>query len=165
MAADATEIDPLVEAIDLHNRHGISRELERNTPVLSRVLFLLEDVIEVEEIPKSSLNPNSPLPPNLSGILLYIGISTHRLSSPGLYQSIPSMATAGSMIYTVSATSVKTPLSIKGGGMISIPSIPPSTAIFCCTSIPYSSGGTQAFGSDTSSFPLECLPTQFLLFR
>ena len=39
VAVGASEIDPLVGVIDSQDSPGTSRELERNTPVLSRVLF------------------------------------------------------------------------------------------------------------------------------
>lgn len=53
MAAGASEIDPPDGVIDSQDRPGISRDLERNTLVLSRVLFQSKDNIEVEEIYES----------------------------------------------------------------------------------------------------------------
>ena len=83
MAVNAMKIDPLVQAIDSWNRPGISRDLERNIPVLSKVLFQSEDVIEVEELHDSPLNTSSPLPPDYLDVLLYVGTPTNRPSSPG----------------------------------------------------------------------------------
>jgi len=85
VATDATKIDPPVTVIDLQDRPGTSRELERNTPVLSRVLFQSKDVIEVKEIHESLLTPNSPLPPDHPNILLYVRTPTNRPSILGLF--------------------------------------------------------------------------------
>ena len=64
MASDVMEIDPLVQAIVSHNRPSVSRDLERNTLFLSRVLFQSEDIIEVGELLESPETFSSPLPPD-----------------------------------------------------------------------------------------------------
>jgi len=159
VVADASEIDPLVGVIDSQDSPDTSRELERNTPVLSRVLFHSEDIIEVEELQESLLTPNYPLPPDHLDVLLYIGTPTNGPLNPSLYRSFPLMTTAGSMASTMSATSMQTPISVQGGGTISIPSVTPSTAIFDSTSIPSSSGSTQAFSFGIGFFPFGKSPS------
>lgn len=153
MAVGSSEIDPPVGVIDSKGRPGTSRELERNTPVLSRVLFQSEDNIEVEELCESISSPNYPIPPNYPVILLYIGTLNNKPSSPVLYRSFPSMTTIGSMASTTSAMSIQTLVSVQGGGTISIPFVTPSTAIFCSTSIPSLSRSSQAIASSIGFFP------------
>ena len=94
VASGASEIDPLLGGISSQDKPGTSTELERNTPVLSRVLFQSEDNIEVEEISESIVVLNSPLPSDHPDVLLYVETLTHRPSSPGPHTSIPSMTTA-----------------------------------------------------------------------
>jgi len=108
-----SEIDPPVGVIDSQDRPGISRQLGRNTPILSRVLFQSEYIIEVEEIPESILTPNFALPPDHPNVLLYVGTPTNRPSSLGLYRSFPLMTTTGSMASTMSVMSVQTPTSVQ----------------------------------------------------
>ena len=84
-AAGTLEIDPPVGVIDSQDRPSTSRELERNTLVLSRVIFQSEDNIKVEELSESIVAPNSPLPLDHLDILLYIGTSIHKPSSLGLF--------------------------------------------------------------------------------
>lgn len=139
MGAGVSEIDPLIGVIDSQDRPDTSRELERNTPVLSQVLFQLEDNIEVEELPKSVTAPNSPLLPDHPDVLLYVRTPTNRPLSPGLHQSIPSITTAVSMTSMKNTISMQTPIFVQGEGTISTPSITPSTAIFGSTSILQSS--------------------------
>lgn len=85
VAAGASEIDPLVGVIDSQDKPGTSREVERKTLVLSRVLFQSKDNIEVEELAGSIAAPNSPLPPDHPNILLYVRTPTHRPSNPDLH--------------------------------------------------------------------------------
>lgn len=122
MAVGASKIDPLLGGIRSQDRVGTSTELERNTPVLSRVLFQIEDSIEVEEILELIVAPNSPLHPNHPDILLYVGTSTHRPLSPGLHISIPSMTTTRRMASMMSVANMQTPIFVRWGGTISIAS-------------------------------------------
>ena len=85
VAVGASEIDPPLGVINSQDRPSTSSELERNTPVLSRVLFQSEDSIEVEEFSESVVASNSPLPLDHLDILLYVGTPNHRPSSPGLH--------------------------------------------------------------------------------
>ena len=62
VVADASGIDPPLRGISVQNRPGTSTEQERDIPVLFRVLFQMEDNIEVEEFQESLAAPNSPLP-------------------------------------------------------------------------------------------------------
>ena len=50
VTADALGIDPPLGGISVQDRLGTSKEQERNTQVLSRVLFQIENNIEVEEL-------------------------------------------------------------------------------------------------------------------
>lgn len=143
----------MVGVIYLQDRPRTSRELERNSLVISRVLFNLEDNIEVEELSISIAAPNSSLPPNHRYVLLYVRTPTNRPSSLGLDRSFPSMTTVGSMASTISAMSMHTLVSVQGGGTMYIPSVTPSTVIFGSTSIPYSSGSSQAVASGIGFFP------------
>jgi len=106
------EIDPPFQSIVSQNRPSVSQDLERNTPVLSRVLFQSEDVIEVEELPESPKTPSSPPPLDYPYVLLYVGTLNHKPLSPGLHQYFPSMTTTGSMVSTLGATIVNTPFSV-----------------------------------------------------
>lgn len=153
VAVGASHIDPLLGGISSQDRASTNIELERNTPVLSQVLFQWEDSIEVKELSKSVAAPNSPLAPNHPEVLLYVGTRTHRPSSPGLHISIPLMTTAGSMASTTSVASMQTPISVQGGGTISIPSNTPSMTIFGSTSIPSISGNSHATASNFGFFP------------
>ena len=140
MAVGPSNIDPLLVVINSQDRFGTNGELERNTPVLSSVLFQSEDNIEVEELLDSVAAPYSPLPPDYPYVLLYVKTLTHKLWSPGLHPSILLMTTARSMASMTIVESVQTPTSVQGGGTISIPSITPNTTIFGSTSIPSTSG-------------------------
>jgi len=153
VVAGISKIAPLLGIIDSQDRPSTSRELERNTPVLSQVPFQLEDNIEVEEISKSVVALNSPLPSDHPNVLLFVGTLTHKRSSLGLHPYIPSMTTTGSMAPMMSVTSMQTPISIQGGGTISIPFISPDTAIFGSTSISSMSVSSQATASGFGFIP------------
>lgn len=160
MAADASGIDPPLGGISVQERPGTSTEQERNTLVLSRVLFQTEDNIEVEELPESLAAPNSPLPSSYSEVLQYIGTPTHRPSSLGHIMHLPLMTTVGSMASTASATTMQTPTSVQGGGTISIPSASlfgslTSTSLVGSTSIPSTSGNSQANAFSSGFFPFD----------
>ena len=116
VAAGTSEIDPLLGGISSQDRPGTSIELERNTPVLSWVLFQLEDNIQVEELSESIAAPSSPLPSDHLDVLLYVGNPTHKPSNPGPHTYIPSMTTAGSMASMTSVARMQTPISVQGGG-------------------------------------------------
>lgn len=131
---------------------SVSHDLDKNTHVLSRVLFQSEDKVEVEEIPESLVTPSSPISPNFLDVL-YVGTPTHMPTRPAFSPSFLSMATIGKTILAICNTSVHTPLSVEGGGTIAISSIIPSIVVFFSTSIPSLSGGTQYFSSHTDSFP------------
>lgn len=163
MVTGASEIDPLVGVIDPQYRLGTSRELERNTPVLSQVLFHSKDNIEVEELYESIATPNSPLPLDYPDVLLYVRTPTIRPSSSGLYRYFPSITIVGSMASTISATSMKTLISVQGGGTISIPSITHSTSIFGSTSIPSSSGSSQVVASSIGFFSFGIVTSKIIL--
>ena len=63
---------------------------------------------------------------------------------------------------------MQTPVSVQGGGTISILFITPHTDVFVSNSIPSSSGGTQAFASSTGFFPFgmstSAIPSVLLSF-
>lgn len=159
VATGALEIDPPLGGISSQDRHGNTIELERNTPVLSRVIFQSEDSIEVEELSELVAALNSPLPPDHLDVLLYVGTPTHRPSSLGPHTSIPSMTTARSMASTMSVASMQTPISKQGGGTISIPSNTPISSIFGSTSISSMSGSSQPNASSFGFFPFG-IPSQ-----
>ena len=106
VAVGTLEIDPPLGGFSLQDRPDSTTELERNTPLLSRVLFQFEDSIEVEELSELVAAPNSPLPSDHPEILLYIGTLIHKPSSPSLHTSIPSMTTTGSMASMMSVASM-----------------------------------------------------------
>lgn len=142
MEADASGIDPLHRDISVQNMPGTSTEQERNTPVLSQVLFQSEDNVEVEEFQESLAAPNSHLPSSYPEVLQYVGSPMHRPSSPGHITHLPSIAS------TTSATTMQTPTSTQGGGTISIPSASlfgsfSSTSLVGSTSIPSTSGNSK----------------------
>lgn len=159
MVAGASEIDPSLGGISSQDRPGTSTELERNIPIISRVLFQLEDSIEVEELSESIVAPNSPLPPNRLDVLLYVGTPNHRPSILGLHTSIPLMTIAGRMASIISVASMQTPIYVQGGGTISIPSNTPSRTIFGSTSIPSTSVSSRANASSFGFFPFG-IPSQ-----
>lgn len=73
------------------------------------------------------------------------------------------------MASTTDAMGMQTHVYVQGGGIIYIPSVTPSTTIFGSTSIPSSSGSSQAsaygigffpFGISTSVIPLVPLSIQ-----
>ena len=153
---DASGIDPPLGGISVQARPGTS-EQERDTPVLSRVLFQAENNIEVEELSESLAAPNSPLPSSHPDVLQYVGTPTHRPSSLGYATRLPSMTTTGSMAST-SATTMQTPTSVQGGGTISISSASlfgsfASTSLVGSTSIPSTSGNAQTNAFGTGFFP------------
>ena len=121
---------------------SVIRDLERSTPLLSGVIFLSEDGVEVEYISESPVTSSSSLPPNFLSIILHIGNLTHRPTIAVVSPSFLLMTTTRNTISTMSTSSVHTPLSIEGGGTISISDITPSTTISFSTSILSSSGGT-----------------------
>ena len=156
MAADALGIDPPDRDISVQNRPCTSAEQERKTPALSQVLFQSKDNIEVEEFQESLAAPNSTLPFSYPEVLQYIG--SQRPSSPGHITHLPSMTTTGSMASTTSATTMQTPTFVQGGGTISIPSTYlfgsfSSTSLVGSTSIPSTSGNSQANASSSGFFP------------
>ena len=103
VAADASGIDPPLGGISVQDRPGTSTGQERNTPVLSRVLFRAEDNIEVEELLESLVAPNCLLPSHHPDVLLYVGTPMHRPSGLGYFMHLPSMTTARSMASIMSA--------------------------------------------------------------
>ena len=113
MVAGTLEIDTPLGGISLQGRPVTTTELERNTPVLSRVVFQSEDNIEVEDISESVEALNSPLSPDHPDVFLYIGTPTRSPSSPGLHTSIPSMTTVVNMASTMSVVSMQTPISVQ----------------------------------------------------
>jgi len=160
VAAGLSKIDPPIGVIDWQDRPGTSRELERNTLVLSRVLFQLEENIELEELSKSIAAPNSPIPPDYLDVLLYVKTLTNRPSNPG-HRYFPLVSTTGSMASTTSVMSMQTLVSVKWGGTISIPFVTPSTTIFGSTSIPSLSGSCQVVASSIGFFPFG-IPTNVI---
>ncbi len=112
MVADASGIDPPLGGIHVQDRPSTTTEPERKIPVLSRVLFQLEDNIEVEELSEPLATPNSPLPSDHPNVVLYVGTLMRRPSILGHIMHIPSMTTTGSMASTASATSTRTPTSL-----------------------------------------------------
>ena len=152
---DASGIDPPLGDISGQARPGTS-EQERDTPILSRVRFQTENDVEVEELSESLVIPNSPLPSSYPDVLQYVGTPSNRPASPGYAQHLPFIVTTGSMASTSAAT-MQTPISVQGGGTISIPSASlfgsfASTSLVGSTSIPSTSGNAQTNAFSTGSF-------------
>ena len=162
-AIDASGIDPPLGGNSIEATPGTSVEQERNPTVPSQVPLQAEDSIEVEELSESLAAPNSPLPSSYPHVLQYVGTPSQRPASPGYATRLPSMTTTGSRTST-SAKTAQTPISVQGGGTISIPSVSlfgsfTSTSVVGSTSIPSTSGSSQtnAFGSGYFPFGAQSL--------
>lgn len=108
---------------------GVGVSIERSAPLVSGVLFPVEEV-EIEEVPQPAQSLPAPLPTSYPHVIQYIEPESQRLASPFLSYPFLSMATTRNIVSAVNTTSVQTPLSVEGRGTIAISTITYSDVVF-----------------------------------